>query len=51
MRWAGRVERVGKKCRGSFGGENMYEKDHLDDLRVDGNIILKWKFKKLDVKV
>ena len=37
MRWVGRVERVRKKCRRSFGGENMNEKDYLDDLLVDGN--------------
>jgi hypothetical protein len=29
----------------------MNEKDHLDNLRVDGNIILKWKFRKWDGKV
>ena len=51
MRWVGRVERMGQKCRRSFGGENMNEKDHLDDLRVGGNIILRWKFRKWAGKV
>jgi hypothetical protein len=30
------------------GGENLRETDHLEDLRVDGRIILKSFFKKED---
>jgi len=31
-----------------FWWGNMKERDHLEDLAVDGRIILKWVFKKWD---
>jgi hypothetical protein len=42
MRWAGHVARLGDRkgaCRVSWG--DMREGDHLEDLGVDGKIILK----------
>ena len=33
-----------------FSWGNLRKRDNLDDLGVDGGIILKWIFKKLDVK-
>jgi hypothetical protein len=48
---------MGRTC-GTYGGEekcitgirwgNLREGDHLKDLSVDGNIILKWIFERLD---
>ena len=32
-----------------FGWENLRERDHLEDPRVDGKTILRWIFKKWDV--
>jgi hypothetical protein len=32
-----------------FWWENLREREHLGDRRVDGRIILKWIFKKWDV--
>ena len=32
-----------------FRWGNLAERDHLEDLSVDGRIIFKWLFKKLDV--
>jgi hypothetical protein len=29
-----------------FGGGNLRERDHLEDLGVDGRIILRWIFRK-----
>jgi hypothetical protein len=34
-----------------FGGGNLRESDHWEDPRVDGRIILRWIFRKLDVRV
>jgi hypothetical protein len=31
-----------------FGCGDLMEKDHLEELRVDGRIILKWIFRKWD---
>jgi hypothetical protein len=30
------------KCIQDFGGENLKERDHLEDLGVDAGIISKW---------
>ena len=30
------------RCIQSFGGGNLMERDHLEDLGVDGRIILQW---------
>jgi hypothetical protein len=43
MRWAGHVERVGEKrntCK--FWMENLKERDHCEDLDIEGKIILIW---------
>ena len=34
-----------------FGGENLRERDHLEDSGVDGRIILRWIFRRWDVGV
>jgi hypothetical protein len=33
----------------SFGGRNLREKDHLEDLGIDGWTTLRWIFRKWDV--
>ena len=30
-------------------GQNLRERDHLEDPGIDGSIILRWIFRKLDV--
>jgi len=49
MRWAGRVAGMGER-RGAYRvcWGDLMEKDHLEVLRVDGRIILKWIYKKWD---
>jgi hypothetical protein len=47
MRWVGRAARTGERtgvCRVLVG--KLVEKDHLEDLGLDGSIILKLFFKK-----
>jgi hypothetical protein len=50
MRWARNVARAGdKRCayRG-FGGGSLRERDHLENLGLDGRVIVKRVFKKWD---
>jgi hypothetical protein len=49
MTWAGRMERGGV-CTGFWWG-NLRERDNWGDPGVDGNIILRWIFRKWDVGV
>jgi len=44
MRWAGNAARMGgeERCIQDFGGGNLGERDHLEDIGVDGRIILRW---------
>jgi len=52
MRWAGHVACMGRgeACTGFWWG-NQRERDHWGDPGVDGRIILRWIFRKLDVGV
>jgi hypothetical protein len=46
MRWAGNVARIGdRRDLYSVLVGDLREGDHLEDLGVDGRIILKWMFK------
>ena len=50
MRWAGHVARMGEKrsvYRVLVG--NLRGRGHLEDLGIDGRIILRWIFRKWDV--
>jgi hypothetical protein len=49
MRWAGHVERMWRRedCTGCWW-ENLRERGNWGDPDVDGKIILRWIFKKLE---
>ena len=51
MRWAGHVAFMGER-RGykGFWWGNLRERVHLEDPGVDGRIILRWIFRKWDVR-
>jgi hypothetical protein len=34
--------RADEKCTQGFGGRNLKERDHLQDLGIGGMIVLKW---------
>jgi hypothetical protein len=51
MRWAGHVACIGRReVYTGFWWRNLRERDHLEDPDVDGRIILRWIFRKWDVK-
>jgi len=50
MRWAGHVARIGARievCTGCWWG-SLRERGHWGDQDVDGRIILRWLFRKLE---
>jgi len=52
MRWAGHVACMGERRGASRVLVGKLEgKDHLEDPGVDGRIILRWIFRKWDVRV
>jgi len=47
MRWAGNVARMGRGERYTWlWWGDLRERDHLEDLGVDGRIVLRWIFRK-----
>jgi len=51
MRWVGHVTSRGREdLYTEFWWANLREIDHLEDLGVDGKIILRWIFRKWDVR-
>jgi len=46
MKWVGHVGSMGRgEVHTGFWRGNLKERDHLEDLSVDWNIILKWVLK------
>jgi hypothetical protein len=37
-----------ERCIQGFGGGDLMERDHFEDIGIDGRIILRWIFKKWD---
>jgi uncharacterized protein YcaQ len=51
MRWARSVARMGRgKVHTGFWWGQLRERGHLEDLFVDGKILLKWIFRKWDMR-
>jgi len=50
MRWAGHVACMGREVYAGFWRGNLRERDHSENLRTDGRIILRWIFRKWDVE-
>jgi hypothetical protein len=48
MRWAGHNACIGNEMHTRLWSGNLMEMDHLEDLGIDGTIILKWILKKWD---
>ena len=49
MRWAGHVAHMGREeVQTGFWWGSQRKRDHLEDPRMDGKIILRWIFRKLD---
>jgi hypothetical protein len=51
MGWAGHVERMGRGVvyTGLWWG-NLRERDHMEDTGIDGKIVLRYIFRKWDMK-
>jgi hypothetical protein len=49
LRWAAHVARMGER-RGAYRAGNLREGDHFEDPDVDGRMLLKWTFERLDGK-
>jgi len=50
VRWAGHIAQMGRReVHTGFRCGNLRERDYLEDLSIDGRIILKLIFKKWDV--
>ena len=46
MRWSGSVARMGRRdVHAGFWWGNLRERDHLENLDIDGSIILMWIFR------
>jgi hypothetical protein len=52
IRWAGHVARIGRgETYTGFWWGKLMERDHSEDPGVDGRVILRWIFRKWDVRV
>jgi len=52
MRWAGQVACMGRvEVYTGFCWGNVRVRNHLQDLGIDGRIILRWVFRKWDVRI